>query len=179
MSTAAPVGSLVWARLTGFPWWPAVVDSVAGREVDVVFCGTQDVGSVSIDQIHPFSSKLIWCETKQKERWKKKFRSAVDEAHKRAAGEWTGAADPEVAAAAPPAESGVSESVQAEAAGDEGEAADDAQDAQDAGASAAAPKRVAGHVTTLPADKDLPGWKIVQHSVCGCPASTDAPPHAG
>ena len=78
-------GSLVWARLAGFPWWPAVVEAVrGGREIEVCFCGTQDVGTVSCDAVFVFSDKLSWCETQQKPRWRQKFRTAVEEAEQRA-----------------------------------------------------------------------------------------------
>ena len=56
------------------------LQSVDAHEVDVTFCGTQDLGSVAKDSVYPYATKLGWCDTKQKERWKKKFRQAVDEA---------------------------------------------------------------------------------------------------
>ena len=65
----------MWAKLPAFPWWPAVVQSVDAHEVDVTFCGTQDLGSVARDSIFPYAAKLGWCENKQKEPNKRKLRN--------------------------------------------------------------------------------------------------------
>ena len=82
-SCAQPLGkgSLVWAKLPAFPWWPAKVTEVAGSDVYVTFCGTQDLGTVLRDATVPYTSKLNLREAKQKERWKKKFKQAIEEAN--------------------------------------------------------------------------------------------------
>ena len=78
-------GSLVWAKLPAFPWWPAKVTDVTGSDVHVTFCGTGDLGTASRADVVPYGSRLSLRETKQKERWKKKFKHAVGEADQRPA----------------------------------------------------------------------------------------------
>ena len=78
-------GSLVWAKLPAFPWWPAQVTDVTGSDVHVTFCGTGDLGTASRADVVPYGSRLSLRETKQKDRWKKKFKHAVGEADQRPA----------------------------------------------------------------------------------------------
>jgi len=73
-------GSLVWAKLPAFPWWPAKVTDVAGSDVYVTFCGTGDMGTVLRGDAIPYASRPSLREGKQKERWKKKFKQAIEEA---------------------------------------------------------------------------------------------------
>ena len=85
-------GSLVWVKLPAFPWWPAKVTDVTGSDVHVTFCGTGDLGTASRADVVPYGSRLSLRETKQKERWKKKFKHAVGEADAIHAGPVEGAA---------------------------------------------------------------------------------------
>ena len=83
MPTSSPSlskGSLVWAKLPAFPWWPAKITDVAGSDVYVTFCGTGDMGTVSRNDAVPYASRPSLREAKQKERWKKKFKQAIEEA---------------------------------------------------------------------------------------------------
>ena len=84
MPTSSPSlskGSLVWAKLPAFPWWPAKITDVAGSDVYVTFCGTGDMGTVSRNDAVPYASRPSLREAKQKERWKKKFKQAIEEAN--------------------------------------------------------------------------------------------------
>ena len=145
------MGRLVWAHLTGFPWWPGVIQEVNGKTMEVLFCGTGDLGTVERDMIVAYGSKPSWRQAKQKDRWKKKFRQAVEEADA-----LQDAAGPD---AAGPDEVGAEGALEGEGEG-EGEGEDaESDDGRPA-------KRQKGNARTLPADKDLPGWKVVEHEAC-------------
>lgn len=81
---AAAPGAVVWAKLKGFPAWPAQVESVeakaSGAKATVVFFGTGDQASVAFADVTPFAdgAKL---RAKSKA---KKFVQAVAEAEQAA-----------------------------------------------------------------------------------------------
>ena len=153
MSALKP-GALVWARLPGFPWWPAVVESVKKNEAQVCFCGTQDLGTVSRESMHAFRSKLAWRDTKQKERWRKKFKAAVDEADARDAGTWGGGQAVAAEDAAATGQEDGGEQAEDEASGEAG-------DGDEAGHGA---QKGAKTVKPLPPDAELPRWTIKEHT---------------
>ena len=162
-------GSVVWAKLPAFPWWPAVVQSVDAHEVDVTFCGTQDLGSVAKDSVYPYATKLGWCDTKQKERWKKKFRQAVDEAatlHE--AQLQLGGGMPTtllVGGSTSQAEAQDTHVLEAVAAEPPAEEADSNEDSAAVSAAASGGRRCKSTKRNLPADPGLPGWTVVEHDV--------------
>ena len=152
MSALKP-GALVWARLPAFPWWPAVVESVQKNEAQVCFCGTQDRGTVSRESMHAFTSKLEWRDTKQKERWRKKFKTALDEADARDAGTWGGGQANKAKDAAAGQEDG-GEQAEDGVGGEEGDGDEAGQGAQ----------KGAKAVNLVPPDPELPRWTIKEHT---------------
>ena len=172
-------GSLVWAKLPAFPWWPAKVTDVAGSDIYVTFCGTGDMGTVLRSDAIPYASRLSLREVKQKERWKKKFKQAIEEADCHAG--LVGGAEPadaqgeiaihDEAAAGPQAgEEKAEEEAQAEAGEAEEEEAvvldasmaadEDSSEDERAGPSKGKEQsKGASSKRQLPADPGLPGWR--------------------
>ena len=50
------VGELAWAKIKGYPWWPARVEAVRSSTVDVLFFGTQQQGRPKVSDVVPFAS---------------------------------------------------------------------------------------------------------------------------
>ena len=160
-------GSLVWAKLPAFPWWPAQVTDVTGSDVHVTFCGTGDLGTASRADVVPYGSRLSLRETKQKERWKKKFKHAVGEADAIHAGPVEGAAPDAGDTTTSHDEAGA---VQGKVAEEEETvvldekvgskaAAEDSSEDEGAGPSKGAKKsKGSSNKRKLPADPGLPGW---------------------
>ena len=160
-------GSLVWAKLPAFPWWPAKVTVVTGSDVHVTFCGTGDLGTASRADVVPYGSRLSLRETKQKERWKKKFKHAVGEADAIHAGPLEGAAPDAGDTTTSHDEAGA---VQGKVAEEEETvvldekvgskaAAEDSSEDEGAGPSKGAKKsKGSSNKRKLPADPGLPGW---------------------
>ena len=95
-------GSVVWAKLAGFPWWPARVRkprvrrsreggsgseglssarSTADAPVRVRFLGTWDVGAVHVSSVVYFEARGHWCDAKPRKRsLQPRYKAAVDEA---------------------------------------------------------------------------------------------------
>ena len=87
-------GALVWAKMHGFPWWPAQVRRVTedGDEVRVRFCGTRQLGVVARTHAAPFGERPELCEERThgkqlKRSMRAKFRASIAEARAAAAGE--------------------------------------------------------------------------------------------
>ena len=85
-------GAVVWARLRGFPWWPARVRRLLAEKesVAVRFCGTRDFGVVghAADGVRPFDDHPGWCDAPPAKRsLRAKYSAAVREARAAAAGE--------------------------------------------------------------------------------------------
>ena len=53
-------GELAWAKIKGFPWWPARVEAVRSSTADVLFFGTQQQGRPKVSDVVLFAS----CDTK-------------------------------------------------------------------------------------------------------------------
>ena len=53
------LSGVVWAKVKGFPWWPARVQSVSGQTITVVFFGTEQLGKVRAtpSSCVPFSAR--------------------------------------------------------------------------------------------------------------------------
>ena len=49
-------GELAWAKIKGYPWWPARVEAVRSSTVDVLFFGTQQQGRPKVSDVVPFAS---------------------------------------------------------------------------------------------------------------------------
>ena len=49
-------GELAWAKIKGYPWWPARVEAVRSSTVDVLFFGTQQLGRPKVSDVVPFAS---------------------------------------------------------------------------------------------------------------------------
>ena len=78
-------GAVVWARLRGFPWWPARVRRLLAEKesVAVRFCGTRDFGVVghAPDGVRPFDDHPGWCDAPPAKRsLRAKYSAAVREA---------------------------------------------------------------------------------------------------
>ena len=56
---AITVDCAVWAKVRGFPWWPARVQEVSGKNVTVFFFGTEQLGKVGAgpSSCVPFSAR--------------------------------------------------------------------------------------------------------------------------
>ena len=56
---ALTVDHAVWAKVKGFPWWPARVQEVSGQTVNVLFFGTEQLGKVRAapSSCVPFSAR--------------------------------------------------------------------------------------------------------------------------
>ena len=84
-------GALVWAKMQGFPWWPAQLRRVSGERARVRFCGARQLGLVELgSHVLPFASRPAWCDAKQqkiKRSMLAKYRAAVCEARAAAAGQ--------------------------------------------------------------------------------------------
>ena len=96
------VGCVVWAKLPGFPSWPAVVRLVRESQAQVRFCGTHDLGVVAKDKLVYFSEQPTLREERlgDKGRWSSalwlgKFDAAVAEATARVDGSWEAQEDEE------------------------------------------------------------------------------------
>ena len=158
-------GLLVWAKLPAFPWWPAKITDVAGSDVYVTFCGTGDMGTVLRGDAVPYASRPTLREAKQKERWKKKFKQAIEEADLHA-GLVEGAApvvditshDEAGAEKARVAEEEETVVLDAKVGGKAG--AEDSSEDEGAGPSKKGETKSKGvsNKRKLPADPGLPGW---------------------
>lgn len=80
-------GAVVWARLTGFPWWPAQLRRQHGggragaREFEVIFYGKHDSAMLGAEAVVPFSTHPEWCDVKlRKKHLQARYRAAVAEA---------------------------------------------------------------------------------------------------
>ena len=66
---ALTVDHAVWAKVKGFPWWPARVQEVSGQTVKVLFFGTEQLGKVRAapSSCVPFSARGLmgWTSTKK------------------------------------------------------------------------------------------------------------------
>lgn len=96
------VGCVVWAKLPGFPSWPAVVRLVRESQAQVRFCGTHDLGVVAKDNLVHFSERPAWRDERlgDKGRWSSlvwlgKFDAALAEATARVDGSWEAEEDEE------------------------------------------------------------------------------------
>ena len=56
---AITVDRAVWAKVKGFPWWPARVQKVSGQTITVFFFGTEQLGKVRAgpSSCVPFSAR--------------------------------------------------------------------------------------------------------------------------
>ena len=88
---AVEPGALVWAKMHGFPWWPAQLRRISGDGARVRFCGARQLGLVELSShVLPFASRPAWCDEKQqkiKRSMLGKYRAAVGEARAAAAGQ--------------------------------------------------------------------------------------------
>ena len=88
---AVEPGALVWAKMHGFPWWPAQLRRISGDGARVRFCGARQLGLVELhSHVLPFASRPAWCDEKQqkiKRSMLAKYRAAVGEARAAAAGQ--------------------------------------------------------------------------------------------
>ena len=143
---AVEPGALVWAKMHGFPWWPAQLRRISGDGARVRFCGARQLGLVELSShVLPFASRPAWCDEKQqkiKRSMLAKYRAAVGEARAAAAGQlvWPESED-------------VSESEvtggEEEEAGEEGEEGEEGEDeegeAEDEDESVIEPMNAPGH----------------------------------
>ena len=88
---AVEPGALVWAKMQGFPWWPAQLRRISGESARVRFCGARQLGVVELgSHVLPFAARPAWCDAKQqkiKRSMLAKYRAAVCEARAAAAGQ--------------------------------------------------------------------------------------------
>ena len=167
-------GSVVWAKLPAFPWWPAKVQEISGSDIYVAFLGTQDLGTVTRDNTVPYTSKLSLREAKQKDRWENKFKQAIEEANCHAGlapdaapdaqGETTSHHDPQVVEAEEAAEEVAEDTQEADEKALVLDAkkvkakAEDSSDEEGVGPSKGLGQSKGSSKRQLPADSGLPGW---------------------